>query len=511
MKQYLICSLLIATLAYSSCKKSAATKDESPLPVTPTTGSRIELSLDSLYLYAYQTYLWYDALPGYEQFRPRRYANYSNNSLQCLKKALFDLVQYKINPTTSKPYEYEVSTNQGKYSFVEEGNTTSGREGTVNLEGTGDDFGLELAVVNGQDVRVRYVNTASPAAKAGITRGCRILLINNAPASTSTTALNSALTQSSIALAIKRPDGSTFNANLIQDSYASSPVLKTSLITSGGKTIGYISFARFSAMNNAQKGLDSAFDIFATAGIENIVVDLRYNGGGYVETSEYFANLLAPPSVSGSMMYAEYFNDLMQQGKASILKSIPYLENGQPRYINGHPATYADVDYSVKGNTRNFSKKGPLQTVKNIAFIVSSSTASASELLINSLKPYLNVQLIGTKTYGKPVGFFGIGIDKYTVYLSQFKSINARGQGDYFDGLTPGIIAADDVTHDFGDTNEISLSKAIAWIEGGAIPSGGRMVVNGNKVEAASVTVENSRTNEFNGMVESGSGLHLQQ
>ena len=136
--------------------------------------------------------------------------------------------------------------------------------------------------------------------------------------------------------------------------------------------------------------------------------------------------------LNGKVVYAEHFNDLLQQEQAPILKSIPYLDNdGKPVYINGRPATYADVDFSVAGNTYSFSKKGALTGIRSIVFIVSSATASASELLINGFKPYVDVKLVGSKTYGKPVGYFGIGIDVYSAYLSSFRILNADNKGDY--------------------------------------------------------------------------------
>jgi C-terminal processing protease CtpA/Prc len=504
--QFIPGCMLAVTLLVTSCHKTNdGASNDTPLPVTPTTGSTLELSMDSLYLYASQTYLWYDALPSYTSFNPRQYTSYSSSDLQDLKKELFVLSQYKINPATGNPYEYSGSSIQAKYSFIEEQSTTgqTGQLGTVTLEGKGNDLGLELSVVNGQSLWIRYVNPGSPAALAGLTRACRITLMNNAAVSVNAATVNSALAQSSLPLTVEKPDGSMMSVTLVKASYTSIPVLKTAVFTSGTKKIGYIAFIRFSSLANAQTALTNACADFATAGVTDMVVDLRYNGGGYVQTAEYFANLLGPASATGSVMYKETFNTLMQQGKASILKSLPYLDaDKKPVYRNGVAATYADVDYSIAGNTNKFDKKGNLQKLSNIVFIVSGSTASASELLLNSLKPYATVKLVGAKTYGKPVGFFGININKYTVYMSQFTSVNANNEGYYYDGITPDIAGADDVTHDFGDAREICLSKALSYITNGAIPAYGRVMVNGRSAEAAELTVSATRGNEFNGMVE---------
>lgn len=504
--QSIIGCMLAGSLLVSSCHKtkSGSANDGAPLPETPATGTALEKSLDTLYLYASQTYLWYDALPSYETFNPRKYTT-GGSDLPNLKSELFAISQFKVNPATGSPYEYSGSSIQAKYSFIEEQSTTgqTGQLGTVTLEGKGSDLGLEIAIVNGNSVYIRYVNPGSSAEAAGLTRGCRITMLNNAAVSVNSSALNNALAQTSLPITVQKPDGASLSATLTKTTYNSVPVLKAAVFPSGSKKIGYIAFARFSSLTNTETSLRNAFNNFAQTGVTDMVVDLRYNGGGYVSTATLFANLLAPSSANGAVMFKESFNNLMQQGKATILKSLPYLdENKKPVIRNGVAATYADVDYSEGGNTRKFDKQGTVSSLSNIVFIVSGNTASASELLLNSLRPYVNVKLVGAKTYGKPVGFFGINISKYTVYMSQFTSVNARGEGDYFAGINPDIAGADDVTHDFGDAKEICLSKALSYLTNGAIPAYGRMMVNGRPSEEAEMTITATRENEFNGMIE---------
>src|SRR5690606_23966747 len=126
--------------------------------------------------------------------------------------------------------------------------------------------------------------------------------------------------------------------------------------------------------------------------------------------------------------------------------------------------TYYDLDYSLDKNTTRISKQGAFNTgnnISNIYFIVSKSTASAAELLINSLKPYYNVVLIGaafndngTVTYGKPIGFFELRLGVYSAFLSSFETKNAQGVGGYYSGLSTQYQKFDDVRYDFGDPNE---------------------------------------------------------
>lgn len=207
---------------------------------------------------------------------------------------------------------------------------------------------------------------------------------------------------------------------------------------------GYLKIEKFSSLNAQASALDAVALSFANAGVTALIIDLRDNSGGYIETAQYLANLIAVASMNGKVMYAEHFNSEMQQGKVTILKNQPYLdENNKQVYINGRRATFADIDFSVKGNTFMFEKKGSLNTISSLYFLVNGNTASASELLINSLKPYINTVLIGSKTYGKPVGSFGIRIDQYTLYIPNFFVKNAQGSGDYFDGMAVAINASD--------------------------------------------------------------------
>ena len=459
---------LAGCIAFTACKKNDAGGGVAP----PPAGTRLELSLDSLYLYAKETYLWYQSLPDYNTFAPRQYAAASPD-MTALQTALQAITGKAIDPATGNPFEYRAGYSQPLYSFIAKGNIITGRSASVGLDGKGYDLGLGVAVVNDTDVFIRYVEQSSPAAAAGLARGMKILEMNGAPATTNHFTLKAMLEAASLSLLVQKKEGSLLTVSINQSGYTASPVLKTTILDAGSKKAAYIALARFSEPANAVEPLRQAFTTFANKGITNLVIDLRYNAGGYVETAQYFANLAAPASINAQVMYTEHYNNLVQQGKAPILKQIPYLDaNRQPVYVNGRPATYADVDYTVKGNTYLFDKKGDLNSIRSVVFIVSGGTASASEQLINCLKPYVDVKLVGSTTYGKPVGFFGIGIDAYTVYLSQFRILNARGEGDYYRGMTPDFPAMDDVTHDLGDPEESCVQQALQYISRSPYRSG---------------------------------------
>ncbi len=168
--------------------------------------------------------------------------------------------------------------------------------------------------------------------------------------------------------------------------------------------------------------------------MNDVVIDLRYNGGGYVSVAEKLTDYLAPSTSNGSLMMTQKYND----------------------------------KYSQYNSSTNFKKAGAVN-LPRIFFIVSSSSASASELVINNLKPVMDVKLVGrNNTYGKPVAFFPIAVGSWYIFPVSIRSTNRNGEGNYFNGFTPDAIVADGVDKDWGDVTESSLASTIKYITTGA-------------------------------------------
>jgi carboxyl-terminal processing protease len=509
-------SFVLITSVFISCKKDS--------PAIKTTNSRSDLTKDSIFLYAKEIYLWNSALPTFDVFNPRRFSSYSAN-LDNYNAELFAITQYKINPLTSKAYEYSFDdpTNP-KYSYIED-LVASGKlsfnndKSSVGLDGNGDDLGYSLALVGtnaNYKVYFQYTSPGSPSALAGLGRGDYIDKINGQQIGTNFSAeqsfINTAINQSTITLGGKKKNGTAYNVVLTKAKYVSSPIYKDSILTVGNKKVGYLAYARFSNTDNSEETLTNIFSKFSAGGVTDLVIDLRYNGGGFVSTAEHLINLIAPTSVNGKVMFSEAFNADLQSGKKTILKNQPLRDqSGAVKYSNGRIVTYADLSYTVADNTYNFAKKGSLTNVAKVIFITTDRTASASELVINSLKPYVDVKTVGSTSYGKPVGFFPIRIDKYDVYMSLFSSTNSLGQGNYFAGITPDSQKDDDVTRDFGNSAELCLASAISYINNGVFTSSTSnqtMSINGVSQSTSNVMIKDVFTpNNFKGMIYSPKGM----
>jgi hypothetical protein len=165
-----------------------------------------------------------------------------------------------------------------------------------------------------------------------------------------------------------------------------------------------------------------------------VVIDLRYNGGGYVSLAQYLLNYLVPASGDNQMMFSYSFND----------------------------------KYTKFNTTTVFKKKGNIN-LSRVFFIVTKQSASASEMAINSIKPYLDVKLVGpTNSHGKPVGFYPIPTGNWYIFPVSFRTINKNNEANFFNGFVPDYITADGLDKDWGDVDESCLSRTIRFITTGS-------------------------------------------
>lgn len=399
-------------------------------------------------------YLWEDALPA--AIDPAKYAS-PENLLEYLKGL-------KINPETNQPID--------RYSFLDKIGNLSGEIGEGKAKG---DYGFMItAGMNAAkqvSFYVTYVYKQSPAGVAGVERGLELVGINGSsevhPEVTADgyldsksigyiNVVNALFSSEKAAFSFKKTDGTTLNADLSVGDYNINSVLHSSTYDISGKKIGYVVFNQFLG-TPAQTELQNVISDFESKGVQYLIVDLRYNGGGAVATCQYFSNLILPKSATGKDMFTYRYN---------------------PEFTK----YWVSKNYAL---TVKVSKTNNFEPLK-IYFIVGSGTASASELLINNMKPYYpgNVFLIGGTTHGKPCGFRGIPIgydpnqattkEGYDLYAVDFETVNANKEGGYYTGMVPGsskypgIKEYDSYLIPWGDTRDLRLAQAISHITTGS-------------------------------------------
>ena len=445
IKNLLILCMIAVALSTQSCKKKDGMGSVTPPVDSVAIPSKLDLLRDSIYLYTEEVYLWHEVLPSYVGFNPRQYTG--TTDLQAAKNEMAAI--RALQP----------EDNRHSYSFV---TTTAGSNAIQTGEDQDYGFFIKAGSVNkalsydSVHWYVEYVYKNSPSGVAGVQRGWYITKINNSSIgydNASVKILNDVFfgTGSTANFEFTKSDGSTVNVNLNKSAYTANSVLYTNVFTNGSTKTGYIVFNQFFG-EVSRTELAKTFSDFASQGINELVVDLRYNHGGSTDTQNALADLIAPSSADGKTMYTYIYNDSLQAGKFHLLS----------RKYNLSATSFKPVNNTVK-----VQKTGSLN-LSRVFFIVSHETASASELLINNLRPYLDVKLLGDTTYGKPVGFFPIPIFEYAIYPISFKTVNSVGSAEYYDGFAPDKLTPDGINKNWGDLTEPSLASALRFITTGS-------------------------------------------
>lgn len=316
-------------------------------------------------------------------------------------------------------------------------------------------FGIRLQVDDGaRRVFVSEAFEGAPALAAGLDRGAELLAIGTSPASLravsdiyaagGSAGIYDAIGPNTAGLVrtLRFVDGAGEHlVTLVKADFDLQPVSSrygARVIDDGGTKVGYVNLRTFITSANAQ--LRTAFAGFKAQGIDEVIVDLRYNGGGLITVAQTLASLLGG-----------------NRRSADIVTRLTYRP-----------------EKSAENESYNFQSLPESVSPRRIAFIASEGSASASELVINAFVPYLHadVALIGTNTYGKPVG--QIALDQSAcddrLRVIAFAVQNAAGQGGYFSGLASVMektcAARDDYLLPLGDAREDSVAKALDFLAG---------------------------------------------
>lgn len=314
--------------------------------------------------------------------------------------------------------------------------------------GDGQNLGYGLSVagleVEGRPdlpLRVRYVEPLSDAAAKGLLRGEQIVSINGVPASTYIADNDFSVLVPDVAgrtldLVVRSSAGDRA-VTLTATVHALTPVTGATVLTSpGGRRVGYVHVKDM--INQVNAPLDAAFAAFRAQGVADVVLDLRYNGGGLVSVGRTVASYVGGDRSAGR----DYVRLLYNDQRAPFNNQTFSFEN---------PAAAADL-------ARVYVLTGP-------------RTCSASEQVINGLRPFVNVVQIGDVTCGKPVGFLPQSNAGNTFSVVAFESVNQNNQGRYWDGLVPTCSVADDLDHPLGSAAEGLVAAALQHADTGACPA----------------------------------------
>lgn len=361
-----------------------------------------------VYEYMMDNYLWYDKMPEVD------YTEYES------PEDLLDALMYK----ELDKWSY-ITDKEDYYALFEEGKYIGVGYGSKYDEN--------------EDLRVRFVYKDSPADKAGMKRGDILLQINGKPISeiSENDLWDDIMGEDKVGVVVnmsfENAEGVVNDVELTKEWVTMNTVLHYEILQHYEPleqkeiNIGYLVFNSF--LETSREELDAAFKDFHNR-VDELIVDLRYNGGGRVDIAQHLASLIGGDKVKGEIFEKIIHNDKNQS--------------------DDYEYYFIDPEYAL--------------TMDRVFFITTKSTASASESVINSLTPFLDVIKIGEETSGKPVGMSGRDFCDKRIVPITFKGANAKDVGDYYDGIPPTCHSEDDLTRDFGDTDETMLNNALYYI-----------------------------------------------
>jgi carboxyl-terminal processing protease len=404
-----------------------------------------------------EVYLWQADVPN---LADNRFSN--QEALDSFLKGYSkpeDLFEDLLNKPESK---YPNGDAIDRFSWIVDDYTVLEQELNGITKNSGIDFRLSRQSKDSDNLvgYIRYIIPNSDASKKDIKRGDLFTKVNGAQLTVSNYE-QLLLDSDSYTLNLADYNGSAFVLNgksvsLIKTTLEENPILINKIIPSGSHKIGYLMYNGF--YNEYDNDLNQAFAQLKSGGVTDLVLDLRYNGGGSVHSATLLASMIT------GQFTTEVFSKRQYNVKIMAGVDSDDLESFNERFANKTDG--GSALNSLKLNT--------------VYIITTENTASASELVINGLKPYINVIQIGETTVGKNVGSFTVydspsltktkvnPTHKYAMQPLVFKIVNVAGNGDYTGGLTP-TFAQDEIISTYGvlgDTSEPLLNLAISKITG---------------------------------------------
>jgi hypothetical protein len=400
-----------------------------------------------------ELYLWYSEIPDLD---PAGYATTA---------AYFDILKTPATTSTGAPKD--------RFHFTY---ATSVWE-SLSQAGTDVGYGIDFDLVAASPPRLVYavfVWPGYPGEAAGIARGAQILSIDGVDVANGSdvTTLNNGLFptaagQSHTFTILDQGAATSRTVTLVSTDETETPVPLVTTLPSSSGPVGYILFNDHIA--TSEQELIAAVTQLQAASVTDLVLDIRYNGGGYLDIASELAYMIAGPGpTTGATFQRQTFN-------AKYPSTNP---------VTGQPLTPTPFHSTAQGFSTASGTSLPFLGLPRVFVLTGPGTCSASEAIINGLAG-VNVQVIqiGTTTCGKPYGFYPQDNCGTTYFSIEFSGDNAQGFGDYADGFSPqnsatptnavlpGCAVADDYAHALGDSAEGRLAAALAYRDGQACPA----------------------------------------
>lgn len=416
--------VILSAVLLAACSSSDGANEAPPVATCSLDGQK-QFVLDNMRAW----YFWNDLLP----------AEVDTSQFETPEDLLAFLTTFSPDLTPDDGIDNPVD----RFSFI----NTAAADQAFFGEGKFEGFGFSSRFVAENDLRLSRVFFDSPANRAGLARGQQIVALNGRTIAEieANEGVNAVFDLSPLDFTMRpvdgNPDGSDdFTVTITQDIVTIDPVPQARVIVDPDGVrppVGYMELATF--ISTADAEMDTVFADFRAQGVNDVILDLRYNGGGLVSTSELLGDFLGG-DVAENLVYSNtVFNEL--RGPAN-------------------------------NNTEFFERRGNSMSLVRLVVIASRSTASASELVINGMGPHVEVTIVGDDTFGKPVGQVGLEFCEKILRPTAFQTLNANDFGDYFFGLPVDCAAPDDLNVAVGADNDPNIEAALSYLDTGACPPG---------------------------------------
>ena len=405
-----------------------------------------------------EIYLWYNEI---DDLNPADYTT----------PDYFDLLKTNATTPSGAPRDqFHFTIDTDEFLALQRSGTTVG-------------YGIDVALLRATPPREIVVaftepNTPATAAAVNLQRGARILEIDgvdavNGPSQADVDVLNAGLFPSTAGethnfVVEDRATGAVRSISMAAQETVTDPVQNVKVIDTTNGPVGYLTFNTH--IDTAEDELFNAMTMLEAAGVTELVLDMRYNGGGLLLIANQLASMIAGPAAASGRVFEELqFND---------------------KHTEFDPVTGAPLEADLfmqttfgRGNSAA-NRVLPALNLNRVFILSGPRTCSASESIINGLRGIdVEVVLIGETTCGKPYGFYPLDNCGTTYFTVQFRGANAKDFGDYADGFSPanltatagvsipGCVVADDFSKLLGDPDEARLAAALNFMQDGSCPT----------------------------------------